>query len=254
MLLSYMLVSGIFGRKNLRGLDVTLEFPEERFAGSRVPVGIKLINRRRFMPAFLTRVLVDTEEVLFPVATPGSTTVLYHNMVFDHRGRHRIAEIMLASVFPFNFFTRYRRVARDIDLIVFPRLHPCHQSLLASQTQWRGEASSDHSGYESDLISIRDYVFGDPLKYISWKATAKTGRLKTKELSTTESPTIMIDFNRLNEPNLEQALSCTAFLVVKAMRAGTAVGLTIDGDTYEPGTSSAHKALLLTRLALYGQD
>ena len=253
-LLSYMLVSGIFGRKNLRGIEVALEFPEERFAGAMVPVGVKLINRRRFMPAFLTRVLIGTEEVLFPIVSPGSSSLLYLNMVFEKRGKHTLSEITIASVFPFNFFTRYRRFPRNLELIVFPRLHPCSlQSVLANQTRWRGEASSDHSGNDSDLLSIRDYVFGDALKYISWKATAKTGRLKTKELSTTESPNIMIDFGRLNEPNVEQALSCTAFLIVKAMHAGSAVGLTIDGETYEPGTSSAHKTLLLTRLALYGE-
>jgi hypothetical protein len=38
------------------------------------------------------------------------------------------------------------------------------------------------------------------------------------------------------------------------IQAGTAVGLTIDGDTYTPQLSSKHKLTLLTRLALYGQN
>lgn len=254
-LLSYMLVSGIFGRKNLRGLDVALEFPEECFAGATVPVGVKLINHRRFMPAFLTTVAIGPEEVLFPIVSPKTSYLLHLNLVFAGRGRHTISEITVASVFPFNFFSRYRRLPKKVELIVFPGMHPCSlESLPANQTKWRGEASSDHAGYDSDLLSIRDYVFGDALKYISWKATAKTGRLKTKELSTTESPTLMINFNRLDRYDLEQALSRTTYLVVKAIHGGTPVGLVIDGDTYEPSCSPAHKTMLLTRLALYGRN
>jgi uncharacterized protein (DUF58 family) len=254
-LLSYMLVSGIFGRKNLRGIDIALEFPKERFAGSTVPVGVKLINRRRFMPAFLIRVLVGSEEVLFTMVSARSSSMLYLNMVFEERGKHTVSGITMASIFPFNFFTRYRRLTRNLELIVYPRLQSSHlKPLPANRTKWRGDASSDLSGYDSDLLSIRDYVFGDAMKYISWKATAKTGRLKTKELSTTESPNIMIDFNRLEKQNLEHTLSCIAYVVVTFIHAGTAVGLAIDGDTYPPSRSAAHKTLLLTRLALYGQD
>lgn len=254
-LLSYMLVSGIFGRRNLRGLDVVLEFPEERFAGTPVPVGVRLINRRRFMPAFLTRVMIGAEEVLFPIVNPGTSSLLHFDMIFDRRGRHTLSGITLSSIFPFNFFTRYRRVPHNLDLIVFPGLRPCTlQSLLADRTRWRGEAPSDQPGTDSDLLSIRDYVFGDALKYISWKATAKTGQLKTKELATPESPNILIDFNRLREPNVELALSGTAFLIVRAIHAGTPVGLIIDGESYQPSATLPHKTMLLTRLALHGQN
>ena len=254
-LLAYMLVSGIFGKINLHGIDVTLEFPEERFAASTIPVGITLINKRRFMPAFLIRVLIADQEVLFPIVSARSSAILYLNMVFDDRGHHTITHIVIASVFPFNFFNRYRKVPKNLELIVFPKLQRCNLShLLASQTKWKGDASSDVPGYDADIISIRDYVFGDPMKYISWKATAKTGQLKTKELSAIQSPNVLIDFNRLEKQDLEQTLSCVTYMVVKLIQFGTAVGLMIDGDTYKPECSLAHKAVLLTRLALHGQN
>ena len=97
-------------------------------------------------------------------------------------------------------------------------------------------------------------MFGDPLKYISWKATAKTGKLKTKELSALESPKIMIDFNRLEKHDLEQTISCVSYMIVKLIQSGTPVGLVIDDYTYRPDSSPSHKLLLLTRLALYGQN
>ena len=250
-----MLISGIFGMKNLRGIDVSVEFPDERFAGSIVPVSIKLTNRRRFMPAFLIRVLIADYEVLFPIVTAKSSALLYLNMVFKARGKQTISDIVIASIFPFNFFTRYRRIPKDMELIIFPKLQRSGLThLLANQTKWKGETSSDFPGYDSDLLSIRNYVFGDPVKYISWKATAKTGQLKTKELSTVESPNILIDFNRLERHDLEQTISCVAYVIVKSIRSGTAVGLIIDGDIYRPDLSLSHKVMLLTKLALYGQN
>jgi uncharacterized protein (DUF58 family) len=254
-LLAYMLVSGIFGKQNLHRVDVTLELPEERFAGSTVPVAVKLINKRRFMPAFLIRVLILDQEVLFPIVAARSSTQLYLNTVFDHRGRHTLGHVVIASVFPFNFFTRYRKVHKNLEFVVFPRLQRCNLSHIhASQTKWKGDVSSTAHGSDADILSIRDYVFGDPMKYISWKATAKTGRLKTKELSAPESPNVLIDFDRLEKQDLESAISCVAYMVVRLTQFGTAVGLVIDGSKYKPECSSAHKALLLNRLALYGQN
>jgi uncharacterized protein (DUF58 family) len=254
-LLAYMLVSGIFGKQNLHRIDVSVEFPEERFAGSFVPVGVKLINRKRFMPAFLIKVMILEQEVLFPIVNARSSTHLYMNMVFDHRGRHTIPQVVISSVFPFNFFNRYRRVPKKFEFVVFPRLQRCNFShTLAEKSRWKGDASSDAPGHESDILSIRDYVFGDPMKYISWKATAKTGRLKTKEFSAIESPNVLIDFDRLEKHDLEQTVSCVTYTVVKLIQSGTAVGLVIDGATYKPECSSTHKTVLLTRLALYGQD
>lgn len=250
-----MLISGVFGRNNLRRIDVSLEFPEERFAGTDIPVGIRFTNRRRFMPAFLIRIWIDDREVLFPVVDAGSSALLHMDMAFEKRGRHTVTEIVASSVFPFNFFTRYRRIPKNYELTIFPGLRRCSLNhLTTGQTRWKGDEPSDVPGYDSDILSIRNYVSGDPFKYISWKATAKTGVLKTKELSAIASPNIVIDFDRLEKRDLEEAISYVAFMIVKLLQAGTAVGLTIDGETIAPHLSASHKATLLTRLALYGQN
>jgi uncharacterized protein (DUF58 family) len=254
-LLSYLLISGIFGRKNLRGIDVSLEFPDERFAETDIPIGIKLTNKRKFVPAFLIRIWIDDKEVLFPVVGARSSALLYLNMAFENRGMHLITEIVVASVFPFNFFTRYRRLPQNLELTIFPKLRRCPLNyLLASRTRWKGDSSADVPGYDSDILSIRDYVSGDPVKYISWKATAKTGVLKTKELSAVASPNIVIDFDKLEKHDLEETISHVAFMIVKLIQSGTAVGLIINGETHTPDFSSSHKLALLTRLALHGQN
>ena len=64
----------------------------------------------------------------------------------------------------------------------------------------------------------------------------------------------MIDFDKLEKHDLEQSISYVAFMIVKLIQSGTAVGLIIDGETYTPDLYPGHKLMLLTRLALYGQN
>ncbi len=102
------------------------------------------------------------------------------------------------------------------------------------------------------MISIREYRHGDPLKYINWKATAKTGRLKTKELSSLGHQPIVIDFDRIPIRDIEERLSCVAYSLLQIIKKGYApVGLKINGRFYEPGASQTHKINMLKELALY---
>lgn len=252
-LLSYMLVSGIFGRKNIYGIDVALEFPEETFARTDTPVAVRVTNKRRFLPAFLIQILVGDLKVFFPYIKAKGEAVSHLNMRFDQRGCHEISEIRVSSVFPFNFFTRFRRIHKKFDLVIFPRPTKGQTGLEHNrQTKSKGDTVSNASGHDSDVLSIRDYVAGDPLKYISWKSTAKTGLLKTKELSSIELQSVMIDFDGMNKKNLEYTLSCVTYTVLKLQKSNVPVGLVIGGETLHPSTSAAHKLRLLKKLALYG--
>jgi len=254
-LLSYMLVSGIFGRQNLYDLAIELEIPDEIYAGTEIPIGIRLINKRRFMPAFLIRVLIENRQSLFAFTGAKADGKRYCTFQFGARGEHLIGSIYVCSVFPFNFFTRYRKIHQTFKLIVFPKPKKCEiLHCYDHQTKIKGDASTLARGYDSDIISIRDYTLGDPLKYISWKSTAKTGILKTKELSAIELRQILIDFDKMSKQDLEHRISCVTFLILKLIRSNIPVGLVIQGEHLKPAVSKAHKIKLLRKLALYGQN
>jgi uncharacterized protein (DUF58 family) len=97
-------------------------------------------------------------------------------------------------------------------------------------------------------------VRGDPLKYIHWKATAKTGKLKTKELSSLAHRPVIIDFEKVSIANIEERISSIAYAIVQFCKNNIPVGLKINGNLYLPDVSSAHKINLLRELALYGTD
>jgi uncharacterized protein (DUF58 family) len=258
-LLSFMGISGFFGLRNIRGLSVGIEPPAEVFAGADMPIRIVIRNEKRRAASFLIRVRAGGAELLFPVVGPGLSASGLIGMNFGDRGRYRISDVHVSSVYPFNFFTRYRRLDFEADLVVFPAPKKCPLSAIFSDRKTAaGDISSDRAGFESDLLSIRDYHSGDPMKYIHWKASAKTRKLKTKELSSLSHRPLIIDFDNLKTGTLEERLSYVTYHILRSHRMNVPMGLKIGGKLFSPPTgvtggneSSGGRAAMLRELALY---
>jgi uncharacterized protein (DUF58 family) len=245
-------ISGFFGKNNLSGITVEAEFPPEIYANSSFPLKVTLKNKRRLLPVFLMKLQVGDLTLFFPFVDQKGESTKYVTTIFPKRGAHKIENIYISSVFPFNFFTRYRALQNVFSFVVFPELRKCElHNIYLKERRIRGEETTDRIGYESDMISIREYVHGDPLKYINWKATAKTGKLKTKEFSSLAYQPIIIDFDRVAIGDIEEKLSCIAYSLLRIIRRNAPVGLKMNGRLYEPGVSQFHKINMLKGLALF---
>ena len=105
------------------------------------------------------------------------------------------------------------------------------RSLVAShrKTSWRGEGR--------EFESMRDYVRGDEMRHISWTATARRGRLTTRQYQIERDQNVLIalDAGRLmtarieNETKLDSAVHAALALMSAAARAGDNSGLVIFG-------------------------
>lgn len=105
------------------------------------------------------------------------------------------------------------------------------RSLASShrKTSWRGEGR--------EFESMRDYVRGDELRHISWTATARRGKLTTRQYQIERDQTILIalDAGRLmtarieQETKLDSAVHATLSLFSAAARAGDNAGLVVFG-------------------------
>jgi uncharacterized protein (DUF58 family) len=259
--LSLMGISGFFGRRNLLKIDVRLDLPEEIYAKTPCPVKVTLFNRKRFLPAFLIRVHLLDKAVLVPFVDGKAKGMTYVPLHFSERGRARIGDIYLSSVFPFNFFIRYRKIPGVAEGVVFPKALECvYPGRSERGRKSRGEHFVDRTGYEAELLSVRDYIKGDPLKYIHWKASAKTGRIKTKELSSLSHQPVIIDFDRVPIKDVEEKISCITYLLLKLLKQNIPAGLRMGGVLHKPLMGvyreriQAHKIAMLKKLALFGKE
>jgi len=254
-------ISGFFGRRNLLDIRVSVELPDEIYARTSVPLKVTLHNNRRFLPAFLIKVHLHDQRVLFPFVDAKAEGVTYLVTTFNERGIVRINDFHLCSVFPFNFFIRCRKIERAIEVTVFPHAKRCElPGLSERERQLRGERSIDKAGYEAEIMTMRDYIKGDPIKYIHWKATAKTGKLKTKELSTLSHQPVIIDMDVVPIKNMEERISCITYIILKLFRENIPVGLKIKGTFYKPFKVAqgdglkVNKINMLRALAVYDKE
>ncbi|MBN1615258.1 MAG: DUF58 domain-containing protein [Deltaproteobacteria bacterium] len=254
-LLALLLISGLFGKRNLSGLDVQIRMPEEIYAGTEFLLPVTLINRKTFLPVFLMRIRIEGAEAFFPYVDPGGQSTRYVPLALADRGPLHVEQLVISSVFPFNFFVRYGRIQKPLEMVVFPKPLRCSLwSLFEREHPSQGDRTMSRRGEGSDILSFRNYLVGDPLKYIDWKASARTGTLKTRELAALSFHPVIIDFDKIQITGLETKLSCLTFVIASLFRKNMPVGLRIRGQLYGPGLSKGHRIQMFRELAFYGKE
>jgi len=249
-MLSFMVISSFLARRNLSGLDLEVELPEEVFAGVEFPLKVKLKNGKKLLPSFLLVFSFEGKRQVVPYVDRDGSVEFHLLHTYGERGKKEISGFQVCSVFPFNFFFRCVFYGKKIPVVVYPKPVPCpfpYEEIGRSKNM--GSFTVNKTGYGEDLLSIREYTAGDPLKLIHWKASAKTGELKTKELSENTVPPVVIDLDRLSGSR-EDRISCATYLILQLYRESVPFGLKIGKKFFKPEFSRRQKATLLTELAL----
>jgi uncharacterized protein (DUF58 family) len=99
---------------------------------------------------------------------------------FERRGRYPITGFRIATKFPAGFFRKWRRIDANGDILVYPKPQPLDDfyhalPMLAGLIQSHARGSGD------DLYAIRRYHSSDHMRYIDWKATAKSMEMMVRE-------------------------------------------------------------------------
>jgi uncharacterized protein (DUF58 family) len=255
VLLGYMLASGLAGRSNIRNALVSVSFPDEIYAQTPCVAVVRLTNKSRFAPLLLIEVALEERggRVFFPIVQPGRSESLSFFTAFPSRGRHRVEDIELSSVYPFNFFVRYWPVDFETSVTVFPCPLRCDPVLVFAHRDPKDDEGEDAaSREETDIVGVRPYVEGDAMKRIHWKSSARTGKLQTRLYDGTSSRAgRIIDLDRLVEGGVERGLSMAAYAVVESMKSKLPIGMRDREEIIPPAAGFEHKKDLMTRLALY---
>lgn len=153
----------------------------------------------------------------------------------DQRGYFTFGPTRICSGDLFGF-SRQEIEFSDIDrLIVYPRIVPLEQPGIPSK-QPLGDIRTKRHIFQDPVLTmgVRDYHFGDSLKRIHWKTTARIGKLQTKvfEPTTSVDMGIFLDVRTVQPPgwglvaqSLELGVMAAASIANHAMSAGYRVGL-----------------------------
>lgn len=283
-------VARLWSRFSLERLSYSRRLGEERtFVGERVPITLSLSNRK-FLPLPWVEVrdefperLPPDEVHLAPASKPlvglliRSTSLGWYERVSwrysltcRERGYYQFGPALLRSADLFGLFVRERPAEHRDHLVVYPRTVPLVELGLPAQRPF-GERRGAERIFEdqSRVAGLRDYVPGDPLRRIDWKATARRQQLQSRvyEPSTTLHLIVALNISTLEQPwagyipeLLERTIMAAASVARYAYEARYAVGLLANGSFPESdrpikiaaGRDPAQLLKILEALAMIG--
>ena len=252
VLLGILLSSGIIGRRNIQNIEVSLQMPEEIYAGLPCPLSVTITNPNRKRALFLIEVTVQGKRLLFPCLQPGKTASQTFFTTFAKRGVIPLEDLELFSAYPFHFFIRYAPFESHPHATVFPHPVPCNPDSVFLEEKLEETDKSAKQSIETEMMGVRSYTEGDSMKQIHWKSSARTHSLKTR-LYESESLTKgqVIDLDRLLAGETEPALSMASYTLMESMKTGSSIGLKHGEIFFPPDASRLNKRELLTLLARY---
>lgn len=253
LILGFMGASGFFGKKNLDGIEAQILNPKEVYANLPSFLKVRLRNRKRFIPSFILRVRIGEKEGCIPILEPNAEREIEIPFLCEKRGMFKVDSIEVSSVFPLGLFKRFKRIKTQASFIVYPEPKKARIS-FDSFGEFGNPSEKLQNVTNYEVSGLRDYNLRDPLRLIHWKASAKTGKLRTKKLESGNTRELFIDFDGFPVQDLEERIKIITYIVVEAAKNGLAVGMRINGKRIEPSADPSNKFRILRELALYGNS
>lgn len=234
--------------------DLTLQIQSPESAPRTVRLGIEL-------PAAL-----ETPHVEQLCQIPAGDSTLNWPLQARERGRHIVSRLHVGAPSHWGFWDAHRSLPLNAEVRAYPDLFRDRTAVAAIFLNRNGLGThvQRQVGKGRDFEKLRDYISGDGLEDIHWKATAKRGRPVTKvyQVERTQEVLVVIDHSRLSgrrfvsvpgedsnvagERYLDILLRSALLLGVAAERQGDHFGLITFADRLSAfipaGSGAAHFA------------
>lgn len=203
---------------------------------NHTPRDISLIIKDEYPPQMK---LSGSREARVEVDAQTTATMIY-GLTPPKRGRFEFGLIAVRYLSRWRLVWSQTGVGTADAVKVYPNMRRAREAELRAlgarsfvaarrKSQWRGEGR--------EFESLRDYVRGDEMRHISWTATARRGKLVTRQYQMERDQTILIalDAGRLmtarieGETKLDSAVHAALALMSAAARAGDNAGLLVFG-------------------------
>ena len=228
------------------GLSVERKFDGRFYIGGETKVRIEVSNnsprrlRLRVKDEYPPRMRITSPREAEMVLPAHTSAALVYGAIPPRRGRFEFGRVAVRARTRWGLAWREDMVGETASVKVYPNVRRAREaelkalgarSLVAAQRRaaWRGEGR--------DFESLREYVPGDELRHVSWSATARRGKLTTRQYQIERDQPIVIalDAGRLMTARIEQeskfdsAIHAALALMTAAARAGDLAGVVVFG-------------------------
>jgi len=211
-----------------------------------------LLELRDTLPDGLS--LVASQEMVLPSLEGKASFLWSYHVPAQKRGIYLLPPLQVATASPFGLF-RSRRYcgSGNTRVVVYPKVLTLSQCPLLDQLgrdrQQRhySPRHSQQNATEGLTRTLRPYQWGDPMRLIHWRTSARFGNLQVRELETTiggQEVVIAVDLSpSWQEAHFEQAMMVTATLYVYAQKANLQVMVWSENTGYISGDRMVLSAL-----------
>lgn len=204
----------------------------------KIEVKLMVTNHGRFARHFI-RIIEDCpfappdkrERTFFiPRLEPKSTVAFYYEVEGYKRGRYPSATITLQASDPLGLMMKKKSIEFPLDLTVYPRYYSIEATPAADATraEW---GQTVRSNAAEELYGSREYRYGDPLKHIHWRNTARLGQFMLKEFEQSRQGEITVvfdtrhDFGSGRDTTLEYSIKIAASLAKLCADLGRSINI-----------------------------
>lgn len=216
----------------------------------------------RRLPAFVALDMIGgvEREVAVRALAAGAGTWHVYDLPTRRRGRVTVGPLAVERTDLLGLVRSRAQLGEVEELWVHPRRHPVR--LLAagrSRHHHEGDPPPGPVAGSTDLRSLREYVPGDPLRHVYWKASARTGQLMVREYTDPAQPwcVVLLDDEQeaLAPTAFEEAVEVAASILWEAAEQGRPVRLaTTSGVRLDAAGGVAGVRAVLDRLCVLGQE
>lgn len=258
-LVSFAVLSSVLSRLNLRKLVVHREAPASVFRLETFFTRVSVSNPRKLTPVVSLRVQIatgtDAPAGFAPVIPAGRVATLEVAHCCSRRGVQTLPGLELASRYPFGLGEVRRQFMDTSEVVVYPRVLPLRVTVL-ELLSGLGRVPTPVRDTTNEYFSLREYLVGDDVRRIAWKASARLRKWMVREHQQEISREIVLDFNtrvsdvaELAEETFEEAVELVASLAVAFLEQSFFVSVVTPDGALPLGAGRAHVVRALEFLA-----
>ncbi len=194
-------------------------------------VGFGIVNVKHVIPDSFE--IVEGSNAVNSFVVGKRTISIKYAVRVRKAGLFRLRDVTIEVINPLNTWKSLKRLSLDMEVEVKPKVRKIVK-IVTERTKAKSPipdidvAKIGSPG--TDFKEIREYNY-EPMKFINWKATARTGSLKVNAYEVEGKKTIwfFVDANAYMENVLDFTIDLTASLVYHFAKKGHKVGMYLVG-------------------------
>jgi uncharacterized protein (DUF58 family) len=219
---------------------------------SRLPTGTMLLEDR------LPYALGSRPRLVLERLGPHQASSVAYTVRADVRGRYEVGPLVVRLTDPFGLCELVRAFPSIDKLTVIPQVVPLPSVRLAGEYAGAGESRARSVAvHGEDDAATREYRYGDDLRRVHWRSTARTGELmvRREEQPWESRATVVLDTRSLAHrgegptASFEWAVSAAASVALHLRHNGYKVRLVTDSGIDVDAAEGGGEGILLDHLA-----